>query len=430
MSPRNLILTCSLLVSACGEDGGVIAPPGPQPVDEVGYVSIPSLGRIEVLDMASHTVRTTIELSAGVGEVFLTPSGDYAYVGHASESAGTYTVIDTETHLPIQQVAFADFAKEWVFTPDGRRAYVRHSRSFSLVDLVGHVVLSVIPSSSPNPMGGIALSPDGSYIYASHGHWINASGHILVFDAASLAEVARVSIGGLAAPGVTFTPNGSKAYASASNGTEVRIVDAVRHEVTKTIVVGDSPAPPVFTPDGTAAYVPVMPSDLGTRMAVIDTETESLTATVPGEYVSALVFTRDGNSLFAVRRVDDASSGSSLPSDLVVIDTRTHSIVTSFEGTAWGDPVLSPTGDYLAALNRDADGEMVLIDTGSNSVVVRVPVGSSARLDWSPDGTTIYIGSDGSDGSTYNVTAWDVASRSVIAATRMDGSPSQVLFIP
>jgi YVTN family beta-propeller protein len=111
------------------------------------------------------------------------------------------------------------------------------------------------------------------------------------------------------ASAVAVSPDGKFVYVAENYGNRVSVIDTFTNEVTDTITVGDSPSGVAFSPDGKYVYVTnngdmkVVAAggekNYPSTVSVIDTATNTVTATIPGFNVaSGVAFSLDGNSVY------------------------------------------------------------------------------------------------------------------------------------
>jgi len=123
---------------------------------------------------------------------------------------------------------------------------------------------------------------------------------------------------------------------------------------------------------------------------------------------------------------------SGTPAAISVIDTGSGAKTSTIRITDPEDAVVAPDGRSLYVLDIAADGmgTVLVIDTGTNAVVRRIPAGGKAEdVEISPDGRTLYI---------LNVTGTDQGSVSVIDAAKgtvartipVKGSPEGMTISP
>ena len=113
---------------------------------------------------------------------------------------------------------------------------------------------------------GVAISPDGEFVYATATAPDDA---VLVIDAATNALAATVPIVGGEPLLLAVTPDGKQLYVTNYLAAGfVSVIDAVSRTVTANIVVGSAPFGVAISPNGALTYVTNQGSD---TVSVIDT---------------------------------------------------------------------------------------------------------------------------------------------------------------
>jgi YVTN family beta-propeller protein len=119
-------------------------------------------------------------------------------------------------------------------------------------------------------------------------------------------------------------------------------------------------------------------------VAVVDTDTSKVLATIPVAAPDGLVLTPDGAKVYV-------SSGSAGVID--VIDTATARMTTSIPvGAAPAGLAITRDGRYLVAAVQ-GDGKAVIIDTTTDAVTGSVAIGKAHNSALSADGQTAYVAS-------------------------------------
>jgi YVTN family beta-propeller protein len=169
----------------------------------------------------------------------------------------------------------------------------------------------------------------------------------------------------------------------------VSVINTTTNTVTATIPVGEEPGAVVFLPDGSRAYV-INRSSFGTgTFTVIDTASSTVVATVDVPNVMAPMFSAvapDGKTLY-------------IPSfqtqSVAVIDTATNTLRATIPV-----PVMGPTG---TAVTPDGSrlyvcansGSVVVFDTATNAQIgdpIPITVGGAfIDLKVTPDGKAVYV---------------------------------------
>jgi YVTN family beta-propeller protein len=118
--------------------------------------------------------------------------------------------------------------------------------------------------------------------------------------------------------------------------------------------------------------------------------------------------------------------GSSFTGKIWVVDTATNSIKTTIPLSANGSTLsvaVSPSGDRVYAINN-ANGDVLTIDTASNTVINTLTLSLAAYLAVSPDGAKLYV-PGGSD-----VSVIDTAANTVIKTIPVGSVAQGAAFTP
>ena len=173
------------------------------------------------------------------------------------------------TNLPIYQATIqlwpdSNLVQSIVLSPDGRRAYVPHTRSntsnraltfdttvFPLVSLIDlttqqHLVGQQFDLGTLDPPGvglpfDAAVTPDGEELWVLNA----ASNDISVLDLARRRLVAHIEVGDNPR-GIVLSSDGSTAYVNNTLAGTVSVIDTAAYTVTAVIPVTDLPLPPAL----------------------------------------------------------------------------------------------------------------------------------------------------------------------------------------
>ena len=218
------------------------------------YVSNQFDDTISVIDVDTksptfHTVVDTIPVGAKPTGVAVTPDGTKVYVGHLTQQ-GT----ETSAMLTIIDVATNQVLKTIEFQPQG----------FSLPPAIG-----MMPILNQAYVTGVALDNDGSR-------------SVTVIDVLTDEVINTIEVG--ARPtGVTFHPDGDRAFIANSGSDTFSVIDTLTGQVTNEIVTDQNPWATGVTPDGLTLYVvfaAIEESAIGLT-AVFDVESLSANPLVP-----------------------------------------------------------------------------------------------------------------------------------------------------
>ncbi len=198
------------------------------------------------------------------------------------------------------------------------------------------------------------------------------------------------------------------------------VIDTATNTVTATIPISEGFSSPVVLPDGSAVYVftldaspdGVVSTKAGT-LSVIDTATNTVTATIPADdYPNYPVVSPDGSAMFV-----------SITEGLLVIDTAKNTATATIPvGQDSGPPVVLPDG---SAVYLPTDFENVsVIDTATNTVTSTIPVGGGPASPpvVLPDGSTVYLPVN------EGLVVIDTATNAVTSTIPVEGMSSSVVL--
>ncbi|MGH6838941.1 MAG: beta-propeller fold lactonase family protein [Methylocella sp.] len=152
---------------------------------------------VAVIDTATFTLATTVNVPLGAGSVAVTPDGKHVYVtstSFTSLGSNNVSVIDTATNTVEPTVITVGTNPVAIaVTPDGKRAFVANesSNTVSVIETAANKVLATVPvGNSPN---GVAVTPDGKRAYVAN----LTDGTVSVIDTATNTVLATVTVGSL-----------------------------------------------------------------------------------------------------------------------------------------------------------------------------------------------------------------------------------------
>jgi large repetitive protein len=232
--------------------------------------------------------------------------------------------------------------------------------------------------------------------------------------------VATVTVGAYPG-GVAVSPNSDYVYVANSGANTVSVINASLNTITATIPVGNAPAFVAITPDGASVFVS---NGSDNTVSVISTQTQTVTKTIPvGKGPAGVAVGPDGSQLYVANDFTDSEAGVS------IIDIATLAVVKSIKiaGAAFAyQVVFTPDGTaaYVTSLQFIAK-----IDTASQKVVSAIGSGKihyPAGLAISPDAATLYESDDKSSGYVFEFyTANDSLKKKLNI-----GLPGQVAVTP
>ncbi len=211
------------------------------------------------------------------------------------------------------------------------------------------VLLEELEVQYKNPVN-LAFSPDGREVWTA----CEASGSVIVVDAAKRTRLAEIPVGGQAT-GVAFSPDGRSAFVTARRDDAVAVIDVATRKLLSSIPVADEPHGVAVDPAGKTLFVmgtgfdAVSVVDLGTRK-----ESRRLAAS---RYPWAAALSPDGRTLLVTNALSRLGGFRTAPvSEVTAFDVLGQRVARRMAvpesnlllGIAW-----HPSGEFaLATLNR------------------------------------------------------------------------------
>jgi YVTN family beta-propeller protein/VCBS repeat-containing protein len=404
----------------------------------------PSKGHLTVGDDGSFTYAPTTagRLIAGATTGVVTDSFTVTATNGAASADQTVAVAVSPTQARLTAtIPTVGYPDGLAFSPGGKYVYVALSRSgipnpyfpfnpyspplgsvgvittaTNTARFYGSVYSGEVFSPGAAPLitggspSGVAVSPDGKYIYVT-----GTAGGLSVFDGTATSGTSRKDLVG-DGQGVVVSPDGSRAYTSdgtvirtASNGvygtklpsggwapaiaispdgSRVYFVNKTAGTVTvnttnayttggttvtTTIPVGTSPNAVALSPDGKYAYV----TNSGSHtVSVITTATNTVTATIgvpaagptaPGPLPLAIAVSPDGSVLYITSKYGgpySPTNGGGYSSTLSMIDTGTNTFIGTPITLAGYSAIGSGPATYPGAIAVSPDGHQVYVANG------------------------------------------------------------------
>lgn len=350
---------------------------------------------------------------AGPEGLSFSPDGRKVYV--ANRGGASVSLISTTSHLqlvsqpmggPVQAIA-AHPDGRWVYATAGAAGIVvvdagtaAQVDTIPLVDAGNPVSVGAGPSLIPN---GIAVSPDGRYLYAVDNQ---DGGKVVVVDIAAKAVAASVTLGagmmplavathprgrkayfafadtgafggdlvkvfdvgtlsplaggiptGARPQGIAVTPDGAKVYVANHGENSVTVIDAAADTATTTVAVGAAPLGVAISPDGSRAYVA---NSGGNSVSVIAVSSDSVATTIPvGAAPAGAAVSPDGSVGYVAN-----SAGGTLSEW-----GGTYALTVSLAGSGIGSVTSAPAGITCgtSCLARYAPGTAVVLTPAAAS---------------------------------------------------------------
>jgi YVTN family beta-propeller protein len=267
---------------------GVVVSPGGDRL----YVAEQGADRLTVLDTITFETVLTFPMADRPSGLAITDDGRTLYVTHLLTgqvsiiSLGGYRIYlplilkgqplswstsfqspTSNLQSPISNIHLwpdSNLSQSIIFSPDGRTAYVPHTRSntsnraltfdttvfplVSLIDLTAqqHLVGQQISLDTVDPPGvglpfDAAFSPDGNELWVLNA----ASNDVTVVDLSTRQRVAHIEVGDNPR-GIVLSPDGATAYVNNTLAGTVSVIDTAAYAVTDVVTVTGIPLPPAL----------------------------------------------------------------------------------------------------------------------------------------------------------------------------------------
>jgi YVTN family beta-propeller protein len=329
-------------------------------------------------------------------------------IGDVCDAGDTYPDLVVAT-VPVGVGPYGGIA----VSPDGAFVYVTNygtktypGTTVSVINTADNTMRDTIPVGK-YPFG-ISMTPDGKFAYVSN--YGDNSVSVIDTDPDSVdfnQVITTISVGLNGPFGISLTPDGAFAYVDNYTDGTVSVIKTLDNSVLDPpITVGLRPFGISVTPNGEFAYVSNFGNgiDPGT-VSVIDTDPASdkfnqVIATITvGIGASGVSVTPNGEFVYVTNLLGNSVS---------VIETSTNQVKTTITVGTWPDGIsVTPNGAYVY-VNNYTDGTVSVIKTHDNSLLnppITVGTGPHGGIAVSPDGQFVYVANYG-DG-TVSVIGYD-----------------------
>lgn len=351
------------------------------------YVSEVGAAEIAIVDTTQHRLIGNIRVGQAPLGVAFTSDARTAYVANAN-SADVH-VIDTGTRTVTEVIRAGYSLLNVAVHPDGHTAYVTSWENVPGTDpnagalLVIDTSRNAVTTRIPVVGSRLTVSPSGEFLYVM-------GDQLSVVDTRSNEVTTTIPLPDLGEPsGLAVSPNGSRVYAGGRNrhscgeipcaGPVVLVIDALTATVAGRIEHPEEGTATdiVLTPDGGLAYVTVKPIRTGKPsdppppvpsaegLLVIDTATLQVIATIPVRAPLRIAMRPDGRFAYVATASDS----------VVVVDTTDHHIAASVAvGLLQRSIAVTPDGSFAYVVFGSS---IAVINTATNQLAATIPIGGS-----------------------------------------------------
>ncbi len=245
------------------------------------YVTDVATNRLIAFDLSSGTPRETHSVGVGAYPVHMVATRDGGTIFVTSFGGASVAVVDAHTWKLRVMIATPARPHSIVISPDGQWAYTGcyGGAAIAVINVASASLAATIPLPQSAEPYGLAISPNGRYLYASD----NLTGRLFVVDTRARRVVDTVAVG-LHPALIARSPDGKTLYVANGGSHSMSVLD-ISHDpsrptVRATVGVTGYPHGIAVTPDG--RYI-VVADTLGKNLAAIDASALKVIATIPGE---------------------------------------------------------------------------------------------------------------------------------------------------
>ncbi len=206
--------------------------------EKLMFVSMPSKGKVAVIDLTTFDVTTNIDAGDRPVRIALQPDEKYLWVAnnHRDADKNGVSIIDVARQEKIGFITTGTGHHELAFSDDSGYAYVsnRNEGSITVIDTASLETIKTVAVGKQ--VIGIAYSHKSESLYASDG----VSGTISVIDVNTHSIKKRIDVKVGVGP-VGVSQDGRWMIAANSHEDEVYAVDVATNEVVHTLAVGRKP---------------------------------------------------------------------------------------------------------------------------------------------------------------------------------------------
>jgi len=318
------------------------------------------------------------------------PDGNFLIITNNGYAKPTLTVVDLKMGYVNSKTNLEHAWLGLAWHPDGRRVFSSGAGQTTVnefywaanhltpgaVYALGRDTQRPMPGiNRPEPVeqsfvGGIAISPDGRYLYAVH-----VLGEALTMLDVKAGLVRKTVDVGAEPYTCVVSPDGKLVFVSVWGGAKVLVFDAATLEKRGEVAVGEHPNAMVFSKDAQRLFVAcantngVWVIDLATKTAKEQISVALFPNAPPGATPNGLGLSPDGARLLVASADNNALA-------VVNVSDAQRSVVEGF----------IPTGWYPTAAQFSKDGSHIYVLSGKGLTSAANPRGSSAGVPGSGDG--------------------------------------------
>lgn len=287
-----LSVFCSLLMLAVSLRGG-----------DHAYVTNYS-GTVNVIDLSSNTVISTISVGGKPHSIGLTPDGKFALFTNLSKPV--VDIVDTSTNTIWKSLPLTS-PSSWIVVNPVETGSIfllaeTDSKISSYLWLNEHLLPRRVDEGDyKDGINGMALSPDGKHLCIStlKGAGFQGVG-LAVYEGVGVGSLVGIAEVGIGPSRIAITPDSKYAYVvnTITEQGGISVVELSSAQTVASIGVGFAPKDIAVASDGERAYVV---NHMLANISVIDTSINKVVATIPvAGSLSSIALSKDSQFAYVV----------------------------------------------------------------------------------------------------------------------------------
>jgi YVTN family beta-propeller protein len=265
------------------------------PDEKLAVVSYSARTDIAVYDLEKGELRQVINGFITPRNIVFAPDGNSFYVSDSSK--GTVECIDSASLNVTHTFSTGPGSFGTALSKDGKTLWINNQAGNNVTRLnTDSGLAETVITGFSQPRQGVKLSPDGRTLYVT-----NFLGDKITAVDTSTNKITGEIKGFSKIRAISVSQDGKTLYAANSGSDTIAVVDLPKQKIMRTVEVGKNPYGAALSPDGKFIYSGNL---TGNSLSVIDVASLNVTTTIKGfnEPRQALVFTKDGNSLWVLNK--------------------------------------------------------------------------------------------------------------------------------
>ncbi|HIJ86185.1 MAG TPA: beta-propeller fold lactonase family protein [Desulfuromonadales bacterium] len=340
---------------------------------------------------------------------WITVSTDGSKLYAASRDGSTVEVFSTADLTPVTTINGFSNPTGVAVSPDGAKVYVANYNSGTISEIsTGDNSVATVATGISTPYG-VVVSPDSKKVYVA-----SAAGTVTVIDTSNSNSIQTIPLSSMIV-GIALSPDGRFLYTANYGAGSVSVIRTSDTSVISTVTTGGSPEGISVTPDGTRVYVAI-----GSAVKVIRTTDYGVESTLPvttshsvGQFtMPALPVYAANYGTPAVTAHNSQNSGNIAPA------VNVAGAATGFNGTNG----VFAHGNEIFVANHNGNNVSVYsaYDTGNAAPLRTLQSGTNSGNNWPTqlfiDSGELYVTNFNSDTRVFNLTdSGDVAPKRVVS---------------